>query len=1320
MICRTTLRNCGIAVIRWLTVLCLVSGNSELAWGQSVTQLLENPSFNGMVNATDPSGWISSQGFVPFVGCCQGDDYRPSVTGGNLYFGHFDSVTVSQEVSVSQLVSQITDFTLSFEVQKNQMNGEYWVLAEFLDIEGVVLTALRYPDQGADVAPVSWTPRTLRLARTIFSDFASIQKVRISVFGRQEPYYWYGHYGPMFSYVSLYDGLKSTLSDIDVFGLEDTPLTFSSANFSSRFTDPVDPALSSIQIVTLPTSGVLSLNGEPVIEGLVIPTTDLGSLTYTPVANENGPKTFTVIGSNGIRSSVAATVTINLAPVNDAPLLSASQGPTEAVEQLAVVVDGEITVSDADNSALSSATVAVNGGYQLGEDVLGYVEDPNTRGNISGVFNVSTGVLTLTSDGASATLAQWQEALRSVTYRNTSDTPNTSDRTVTWMVNDGLLNSAAVTKALSVIAVNDAPTITLGFSAAGGTKTTAGGFTVHTFTGPFDTFTPAGSGVVEVLVVGGGGGGSGSYAGGGGGGGGVLSSTTYAVNAGEAISVLVGGGGAGGTFGVRGQNGGDSQFGSLTALGGGGGGNFPNDRSGRNGGSGGGAGFEGVPGAGEFGQGSAGGAFGTSPSHHGGGGGGAGGTPDSSGVGGVGVVSSISGSASYYAGGGAAGTDHFLRLVGGLGGGGDGGQAYGNGLGGGANTGGGGGGGGGLSSIPEGGNGGAGVVIVRYSSNSSDQTTAEDMATSAIAFTVGDVETAAESLTVTATSSNLGVVAVDGIALGGSGANRTLTLNPVANASGTSTITVTVTDAGGASTTGSVTLTVTAVNDAPTITAISDQTTVENTATGAIAFTVGDVETAAESLTVTATSSNVGVVAADGIALGGSGANRTLTLSPVANASGTSTITVTVTDAGGASATRSCVLTVTAVNDAPTISAISDQTTVEDTATGAIAFTVGDVETAAESLTVTATSSNLGVVAAGGIALGGSGADRTLTLSPVANASGTSTITVTVTDAGGASATRSFVLTVTAVNDAPTISAISDQTTVEDTATGAIAFTVGDVETAVGSLTVTATSSNLGVVAVDGISLGGSGANRTLTLSPVANASGTSTITVTVTDGTGGTATRSFSLVVNAVLELLVNPHFALLDPVDSLKPLGWNSTEGWVTFTGSGGNDVPPAVHPAGLLAFGRSSTVVVSQTAPVFPVSSSAVASYTLGYEVAQNQQAGIYWVQAEFLSASGTVLATLRRPSSGTEAAPSDWTTNQLVLNRDSLANFDEITQVRVSVFGQQSPYVWSGHYGPLFNDVSLNAVLLPNTAPTITAISDQTTVEDTATGAIAFTV
>ena len=67
-------------------------------------------------------------------------------------------------------------------------------------------------------------------------------------------------------------------------------------------------------------------------------------------------------------------------------------------------------------------------------------------------------------------------------------------------------------------------------------------------------------------------------------------------------------------------------------------------------------------------------------------------------------------------------------------------------------------------------------------------------------------------------------------------------------------------------------------------------------------------------------------------------------------------------------------------------------------------------------------SSNTTLVPNGNIVFGGSGANRTVTVTPAANQSGTATITVTVSD-GALTASDTFVLTVTPVNDAPTISA---------------------------------------------------------------------------------------------------------------------------------------------------------------------------------------------------------------------------------------------------------------------------------------------------------
>ena len=69
------------------------------------------------------------------------------------------------------------------------------------------------------------------------------------------------------------------------------------------------------------------------------------------------------------------------------------------------------------------------------------------------------------------------------------------------------------------------------------------------------------------------------------------------------------------------------------------------------------------------------------------------------------------------------------------------------------------------------------------------------------------------------------------------------------------------------------------------------------------------------------------------------------------------------------------------------------------------------------------------------------------------------TITVTVND-GTTTTNETFDVTVTPVNDAPAITALADQTIAEDGTTGALPFTVSDVETAAGALTVTAVSSD--------------------------------------------------------------------------------------------------------------------------------------------------------------------------------------------------------------------------------------------------------------------
>lgn len=238
---------------------------------------------------------------------------------------------------------------------------------------------------------------------------------------------------------------------------------------------------------------------------------------------------------------------------------------------------------------------------------------------------------------------------------------------------------------------------------------------------------------VEVLVVAGGG--SGGTGGGGGGAGGLVYNTKYAVTPGSAITVSVGGGGAPvSTWGVAGNLGQNSVFGNITAIGGGAGLHRAGLSSSGTGGSGGGdAGGSGVTlSNATAGQGFPGGNSpknGTTLEEPGGGGGGAGGagedakTPSASdaatvrateaGAGGPGKAFDISGTYTFYAGGGGGSNRNGVGKPGGVGGGGAGGASPVAGT----NGTGGGGGGTGYSGYSGGGTsaaGGSGIVIVRY------------------------------------------------------------------------------------------------------------------------------------------------------------------------------------------------------------------------------------------------------------------------------------------------------------------------------------------------------------------------------------------------------------------------------------------------------------------------------------------------------------------------------------------------------------------------------------------------------------------------------
>ncbi|MBL0319112.1 MAG: hypothetical protein IPP74_07465 [Alphaproteobacteria bacterium] len=304
-----------------------------------------------------------------------------------------------------------------------------------------------------------------------------------------------------------------------------------------------------------------------------------------------------------------------------------------------------------------------------------------------------------------------------------------------------------------------------------------------------------------------------------------------------------------------------------------------------------------------------------------------------------------------------------------------------------------------------------------------DQSTDEDTPILGIPFSIDDIDTDVNDVVITVTSSDQHVIADGNITLSGSGADWTLDISPEANQSGVATITVAVFD-GTNTTYQTFEVTVGAVDDASTISTIPDQITDEDTPILGIPFSIDDIDTDVNDVVITVTSSDQTLIPDGNITLNGSGADWTLDISPEADQNGVATITVAVFD-GTNTTYQTFEVTVGAVDDASTITSIPNQSTNEDTPITGIAFSIADIDTNANNLVITVTSSNQTVIPDGNIGLNGSGTNWTLDINPAANQHGTATITVAVFD-GTNTTFKSFTVHVGAVDDASVIANVND------------------------------------------------------------------------------------------------------------------------------------------------------------------------------------------------------------------------------------------------------------------------------------------------------
>ncbi|NHO66351.1 cadherin-like domain-containing protein, partial [Aestuariicella hydrocarbonica] len=205
--------------------------------------------------------------------------------------------------------------------------------------------------------------------------------------------------------------------------------------------DAVDPG--SIVIVSGPSNGTITVNSD-------------GTVAYSHDGSETTADSFTYTVRDQLgQLSNTATVNLTIAPQNDAPVLTDLASTLTYDEgDVAQLLDSTITLSDIDDTYLESATVKITGNYISGQDVLSISGGDLVTG-VTATWDAVSGTLTLTADAADTiTVAQFEAMLEAILYENTAVSPelDSSDRTISWTVNDGDTDSNVGTSIIEITA----------------------------------------------------------------------------------------------------------------------------------------------------------------------------------------------------------------------------------------------------------------------------------------------------------------------------------------------------------------------------------------------------------------------------------------------------------------------------------------------------------------------------------------------------------------------------------------------------------------------------------------------------------------------------------------------------------------------------------------------------------------------------------------------------------------------------------------------------------------------------------------------------
>lgn len=170
----------------------------------------------------------------------------------------------------------------------------------------------------------------------------------------------------------------------------------------------------------------------------------------------------TVFDSDGT-TPLTQNLAVALTVPNVIPVVSASAGLSTYTGATPIIIDPTISVIDNDDADLAGAIVQISPStFVAGEDELLFT----TQNGITGTYNNGTGLLTLTG---TSSVANYQTALQSVQYQNTSATPTGATRTIEFSVDDGEAISPITNKMININVPppNQPPLITPGPLAGG-------------------------------------------------------------------------------------------------------------------------------------------------------------------------------------------------------------------------------------------------------------------------------------------------------------------------------------------------------------------------------------------------------------------------------------------------------------------------------------------------------------------------------------------------------------------------------------------------------------------------------------------------------------------------------------------------------------------------------------------------------------------------------------------------------------------------------------------------------------------------------------